>query len=193
MQTQARRADEQAAVERVVGVRGGTVLPSATDPPDCYMRDDSGAVLHPVEVTRADDAPYGQMPDPRNGASAARAEAHANAMVRRLLAAGATAVMSGVHDARRPYARAIPPGMRLPLPAGPVDQVPAIVAAIQAKCAKGYATGTILVVDYQNGWPLSDMQLQVVGKQVAHARRGFREVWIVPEFSRGAQQVPLLR
>jgi hypothetical protein len=191
VQDETAKAVERAVVERVVAVRGGILVPSATDPPDCYLRDEAGGPLHPVEVTRAYDAPHREVPEPNRGAPAARAEAKAERMVRSLLANGAPAVISGVHDGRTPYAAPIPPGMRLPLPVAPIDPLPAVIEAIRHKCKKPYRRGTILVIDYQNGWSLSGIQLQAVGKFVTYACPHFREVWIVPEFSNGAQQAPL--
>jgi hypothetical protein len=178
MQTPARKAVEIALIGRVAAVRGGTVQPAGTDPPDGYLVEPDGTVI-PAEAVAAFNRPPGGVTPPKRGSLAAQAEAEVGREEARLRAAGHTSIMSYVHDDHEAIVAPADEMPRLPLPSEPMNGKArdAATLAIWAKAQKGYAPGTILIVHY-HGWALNASDLRAVGQYARLVAPGFREVWI---------------
>jgi hypothetical protein len=188
MQSARRKAAELAVIERVARALGGSVVPADSDPPDAYLLLPDEVAPIPVEVVRTYQWPHDVIPDPRGGAPAARAAADVERQERALRAAGHTAILSYVHDAREAVVAPAESMPRLRLPVAPLNPLQDVSLAVWFKGQKPYAPGTILVVDYRDGFPLEPHELRAIGKFARIYASAFREVWVCPELVDYAQR-----
>jgi hypothetical protein len=191
MQTPERKAEELARIRDVARVRGGTVVPAKTDPPDGYLVEPDGTRI-PVEVVRGYNPPPATAVHPlppARGSLTARAEAEIAKHERELVAAGHGPIVSYVHDDREAVVEPLTETTRLRLPTTPMNgkALQAVSLAIGTKAQKGYAPGTILIVDY-HGFRLDADELRAIGRYAGLFAPDFREVWVYSQHEDVAQR-----
>ncbi len=182
MQTDRRRAEELIIAQMVAAKLGGEARLAKPDPPDAWIDVPGEPDPIPVEVVRAYPWPEGQQPEPQRGAPAARADAQRKRQVEALREAGAPGVISGIRDAKQPFAVPAVPGAAAALGLEMERLSPSLwlIEAVRPKCEMPYATGTILAVDFRYPWHLDPEYLAEVGPFVAKHGPALRSVYVCP-------------
>jgi hypothetical protein len=191
MQPDPKKAEELLVATLVAEALGGVARLAELDPPDAYLDVPGEPEPIPLEVVRAYPWPSGQPPDPQGGAPAARATAEKDRDIAALLRAGAPGVFAIIRDSREAVVVPAEPGAaaRLRLAMERLEPREWLIEAVRPKCAKPYAPGTILAVDFRYPYPPDADDLAALGAFVAQEGRAFRSVWVC-YYGRAAHLAP---
>ncbi len=195
MQSDRKKMEELAVVQKVAVRLGGTARLSESDPPDAWIDVPTAPDPIPVEVVRGHQWPEGEHPDPTRGAPAARAWTEAERQAEALRQAGVPGTISFIHNAQEAVTVAAHPGAatRVGVFTRRLDDALSwAIEAVRPKCMKAYPPGTILVLDFQDNWPLDPAELAALGAFVADQTRSFRAVWVCPELAQGDDEAQLV-